>query len=489
MSTWRTTTGLTFDDVLLLPNRSYVLPRDVNTNTLLTRRIRLNIPLVSAAMDTVTESRLAIALAREGGIGIIHKNMPVSEQAAKVDRVKRSESVMIQNPVTLGPEKRVREVLEVMRRFGVSGVPIVDDNGKLVGILTHRDLLFETNLTRKVSELMTKDNLITAPPGTSLEEAKRILHRRRIEKLPIVDKNGILKGLMTVKDISKQAQFPHSCKDKFGRLRVGAAVGVSRDTFERAEALVQAGVDVLVIDTAHGHSHGVLNAVREVRKMFPRIDLVAGNVATAEATRELIARGVDAVKVGIGPGSICTTRVIAGVGVPQITAIQECARVAAPRKIPLIADGGVKYSGDVVKAIAAGADSVMIGNLFAGTEESPGETVLLEGRSYKVYRAMGSLGAMREGSKDRYFQEGIEESKKLVPEGIEGRVPYKGALAESVYQLVGGLRAGMGYCGAATIPELKRKARFIQITSAGLRESHPHDVTITKEPPNYEIPR
>jgi IMP dehydrogenase len=482
-------TGLTFDDVLLVPGKSSVLPREVDTSTWLTRHIRLNIPLVSAAMDTVTESRLAIALAREGGIGVIHKNMPIAEQASKVDRVKRSESVMIQNPVTLGPDRRVREALDVMRQFGVSGVPIVDERGRLVGILTSRDLLFEEDLGKRVSELMTTENLVTAPSGTSLAEAKKILHRHRKEKLPIVDKNRVLKGLITVKDICKREQFPRACKDKLGRLRVAAAVGVARDTFERAEALVKAEADALVVDTAHGHSRGVLETVRELRRAFPKIELIAGNVATAEATRELIARGVDAVKVGIGPGSICTTRVIAGVGVPQVTAIQECARVARARRIPLIADGGVKYSGDIVKAIAVGADSVMIGNLFAGTEESPGEMVLLEGRSYKVYRAMGSLGAMKEGSKDRYFQEGVEEAKKLVPEGIEGRVPYKGPLADSVYQLVGGLRSGMGYCGAATIRDLRRKARFIRITSAGLRESHPHDVTITKEPPNYEMPR
>ncbi len=479
--------AFTFDDVSLVPLYSEVLPSEVDTRTHLTSGIVLNIPIVSAAMDTVTESSLAIALAREGGIGIIHKNMTIEEQAAEVDRVKRSESGMISNPVTLRPDATVADALKIMARYKISGIPITDSEGKLVGILTNRDLRFLECLDIPVSEVMTKKNLITVPVGTTLEEAKKVLHRNRIEKLPVVDKDMKLKGLITVKDIKKQMEFPNACKDEEGRLRVGAAVGVSRDCMERVKALVAAGVDVIVVDSAHGHSKSVIKLVEKIKQCFEGIDLVAGNVVTAEATETLIKAGADGVKVGIGPGSICTTRVVAGVGVPQVTAIMECYKVASKYNIPLIADGGIKYSGDITKALAAGASSVMIGSLFAGTEESPGETILYEGRSYKVYRAMGSLSAMKEGSKDRYFQEGTEPHK-LVPEGIEGRVPYRGPLSSTVYQLVGGLRAGMGYCGARTIEELRTKARFVRITQAGLIESHPHDVTITKEAPNYRPP-
>lgn len=475
--------GLTFDDVLLIPAKSEVLPREVDTSTRLTERIRLNIPLMSAGMDTVTESRLAIAIAREGGIGVIHKNMSIEQQALEVDRVKRSEHGVITDPIYLTPDHTIADAEEIMSRYRISGVPITV-NGKLVGIITNRDLRFETDYRRKIAEVMTKDNLITAPVGTTLEEAKEILRRHKIEKLPIVDENFNLKGLITIKDIEKARQYPNAAKDEKGRLVVGAAVGVGKDMMERVEALVAAQVDVIVIDTAHGHSKGVIEAVKKIKAAFPDVDLIAGNVATAEATRELFEAGADAVKVGIGPGSICTTRVVAGIGVPQITAIYDCARAAAEYGKPIIADGGIKYSGDITKAIAAGADVVMIGSLFAGTEESPGEIEIYQGRSFKVYRGMGSLGAMKCGSKDRYFQ---EEEQKLVPEGVEGRVPYKGPLSETIFQLVGGLRAGMGYCGCRTIEELKTKTRFIRITTAGLRESHPHDVIITKEAPNYSL--
>ena len=476
--------GLTFDDVYLIPARSSVLPREVDVSTRLTRNIRLNIPLVSAAMDTVTESRMAIAIAREGGIGIIHRNMSVEKQAGEVEKVKRSESGMITNPVTLPPTAKVRQALEVMRRYHISGVPIVED-GKLVGILTNRDLRFERNLDQPVSAVMTT-KLVTAKEGISLDEAVEVLHRHRIEKLPVVDEKGNLKGLITVKDIEKRTQFPNACKDELGRLRVGAAVGVSPDLEERSAALVEQGVDVIVVDSAHGHSEGVLKAVEWLKSEYPDVDLIAGNVVTAEGTRDLIEAGADAVKVGVGPSAICTTRVVTGVGVPQITAIYECAQEADKYDIPIIADGGITQSGDITKALAAGASSVMIGYLFAGTEESPGETVIYHGRTFKVYRGMGSLEAMERGSKDRYFQEGIEPSK-LVPEGVEGRVPYKGSLSGFVYQLIGGLKAGMGYCGARNIEELRRNARFVEVTSAGVRESHPHDIIITKEAPNYRL--
>ncbi len=482
--------ALTFDDVLLIPQESNVLPRDVDVSTRLTREIKLNIPLVSAAMDTVTEARMAIALAREGGLGIIHKNMPIERQAGEVDQVKRSESGMINNPITLTPDKSIRDALELMRRYRISGIPIVEKtaNGeKLVGILTNRDLRFETNLDQRLSEVMTRENLITAPVGTTLEEAERKLQTHRIEKLLIVDEKGRLKGLITVKDIQKKKTHPNAAKDPHGRLRVGAAVGVAKDTLERAAALVQAEADVLVVDTAHGHSQGVMKTVQELRQAFPKIQLIAGNVATEEGALALIAAGIDAVKVGIGPGSICTTRVVAGVGVPQITAIMECVKACRRHDVPLIADGGIKQTGDVAKAIAAGADTVMMGNMLAGTEESPGDMIYLEGRSFKVYRAMGSLAAMRQGSSDRYFQEGETNLKKLVPEGIEGRVPYRGKISDIVYQITGGLRAAMGYVGAANIAELKSKARFLQITAAGLRESHPHDIIITHEAPNYKV--
>lgn len=478
--------ALTFDDVLLEPARSEVLPRDVDVSTYLTRDIRLNIPLVSSAMDTVTEARLAIAIAREGGIGIIHKNMSIERQAQEVDKVKRSESGIIVDPIFLSPEHRVADAVEIMERYHISGVPITDPEGHLIGIITNRDLRFEEDYSRPISEVMTKENLITAPVGTTLERAKEILKRHKVEKLPLVDEQGRLKGLITIKDIEKAKKYPNAAKDSVGRLRVGAAVGVAADTMERARALVKAGVDVLVVDTAHGHSRGVLETVARLKTEFPETPVIAGNVATAAGTEDLIAAGADAVKVGVGPGSICTTRVVAGVGVPQITAIWNAARAADKHGIPIIADGGIKFSGDITKALAAGASTVMIGNLFAGTEESPGETIIYQGRSYKVYRGMGSLGAMKEGSRDRYFQENVE---KLVPEGIEGRVPYKGPLAETVYQLIGGLRAGMGYCGAANLAELRQKARFVRVTSAGLRESHPHDVIITKEAPNYSVDR
>lgn len=473
--------GLTFDDVLLVPQRSEVLPKDVDLRTRLTKTITLNIPLASAAMDTVTEARMAIAIAREGGIGIIHKNMSIEEQAEQVDKVKRSEHGVIVDPFYLSPDHLVSDAVALMEKYHISGVPITE-NGKLVGIITNRDIRFETDFSKKIREVMTSENLITAPEGTTLEQAKEILRKYKIEKLPIVDEKGMLKGLITIKDIEKAIKYPNSAKDKNGRLLVGAAVGIARDTLERVEALVAAKVDVITVDTAHGHSVGVINMVKQIKKKFPDLQVIAGNVATAEATRELIEAGADCVKVGIGPGSICTTRVIAGVGVPQITAIMECAEEADKYGIPIIADGGIKYSGDIVKAIAAGASVVMVGNLLAGTEESPGETELYQGRRFKVYRGMGSLGAMAAGSKDRYFQ---EDAKKFVPEGVEGRVPFKGPLADTVYQLMGGLRAGMGYCGARTIEELRKNAKFIKITSAGLRESHPHDIYITKEAPNY----
>jgi IMP dehydrogenase len=472
--------GLTFDDVLLVPAYSEVLPHEVDTSTQLTKEIRLAVPILSAGMDTVTESRLAIAIAREGGLGVIHKNMSIERQASEIDRVKRSEHGVITDPISLSKDHLLADAEHLMQRYHISGVPIVE-NGRLIGIITNRDIRFESNLQRPIVEVMTKDNLVTAPVGTTLEEAKQILRAHKIEKLPLVDEHYNLRGLITIKDIEKTRQFPNATKDEHGRLRVGAAVGVGAGSMERAEALVAAGVDVLVVDTAHGHSAGVLRAVHQLRQRFPNVQLIAGNVATAAATIALIEAGADAVKVGIGPGSICTTRVVAGIGVPQVTAVLECALAAAPYGVPIIADGGIKYSGDIVKAIAAGADAVMLGNLLAGTEESPGETVIYQGRTYKVYRGMGSLGAMEQGSRDRYFQEDV---RKLVPEGIEGRVPYRGQLSDTIYQLVGGLRAGMGYTGSPDIARLKQ-AQMIRITPAGLSESHPHDVTITKEAPNY----
>lgn len=478
--------GLTFDDVLLLPARSDVLPKDVDTSTQLTRDIRIKIPIVSAAMDTVTEARLAIALAQEGGIGIIHKALSVAEQAMEVDKVKRSEAGMIVDPITIGPDNKIHEALEIMSRYRISGVPVTK-NEKLVGILTNRDLRFETRMDLKVSDVMTKEKLVTVPIGTTLDESINLLHQHRIEKLLVVDDEYRLKGLITIKDIEKRIKYPNACKDELGRLRVGAAVGVGKDQVERAKALIAAGADVLVVDTAHGHSFGVVDTVRALKKKYPEVQLIAGNIATASAVADLIAAGVDAVKVGIGPGSICTTRVVAGAGVPQITAIADCAREADKHGVPVIADGGIKFSGDITKAIAAGASSVMIGGLFAGTDESPGDTVIYQGRSYKVYRGMGSIGAMESGSKDRYFQEHETRTSKLVPEGIEGRVPYKGTLSDYVFQLIGGLRAGMGYTGSATIDDLRTKSHFIKISGAGLRESHVHDVVITREAPNYRM--
>jgi len=478
--------GYTFDDVLLVPNKSNVLPREVNVETKLTKKISLKIPILSAAMDTVTEFSLAIALAREGGVGIVHKNNTIQEQAEEIDKVKRSESGMILNPITLSPDRKISEALELMSRYRISGIPIVDGQ-KLVGILTNRDLRFETNLNKRVTSLMTKENLITVPVGTSLDAAEKILQKYRIEKLLVVDKDQRLKGLITVKDIQNRKKYPNASKDKHGRLLVGAAVGVARDTNERAAALIDTGIDVLVVDTAHGHSEGVVETVKLLKKNFPEMEIIAGNIATPQAVEDLIAAGVDAVKVGIGPGSICTTRVVAGTGVPQLTAIMNCAEVCKKHNISLIADGGIKQTGDIAKALAAGADSVMMGNMLAGTDESPGETILYEGRSYKVYRAMGSLRAMRGGRGDRYFQEGEFDVKKLVPEGVEGKIPYRGKVSDVVYQMMGGLRAAMGYCGATSIAELKEKAKFIRITSAGLQESHPHDVEITHESPNYMI--
>jgi len=481
-----TDSAITFDDVLLVPAKSSVLPREVDLKSRLTKNIKLNIPILSAAMDTVTETEMAIAMARVGGIGIIHKNMLIEEQANEVDKVKRSESGMILKPVTLTSEKKIKDAFEVMEKFRISGIPIIDNSGKLIGILTNRDLRFEVNPDTPVGEIMTKTNLITAPVGTDLEKAEIILQKFKIEKLPVVDKNGYLKGLITFKDIQKRKSFPYACKDKFGRLRVGAGLGITSDTMERAQELIHHGVDALVIDTAHGHSSGVLKMVKQIKPKF-NIDLIAGNVATSEAVEDLINAGADCIKVGIGAGSICTTRVIAGVGVPQLTAVMNCAETAEKYNIPIIADGGIKQTGDIPKAIAAGADTVMIGGMLAGTDETPGEKVLYEGRSYKVYRGMGSVEAMKKGSKDRYFQDMEDDIKKLVPEGIEGIVPYKGPLQDTIYQITGGLRAAMGYCGAKNIPEMKNKTKFVQITNSGLRESHPHDVKITKEPPNYSL--
>ncbi len=485
--TWETKfakEGLTFDDVLLVPRRSDVLPREADVSTKLGPNLQLNIPFLSAGMDTVTESALAIAIAREGGIGIIHKNMSVAQQAEEVDRVKRSESGVITNPFSLTPDHHVYDAEELMGKFRISGVPIVDESNKLVGILTNRDLRFVHDYSIKIKEVMTRENLVTAPVGTTLQEAEGILQKHKIEKLPLVDDAYQLKGLITIKDIEKAIQFPHAAKDAQGRLVVGAAVGISKDTFERAAALVEAEVDVLVVDSAHGAHVNIIETVRKLRQAYPKLLIVAGNVATAEATRELIEAGASVVKVGIGPGSICTTRIIAGIGVPQVTAIYDCANAAREYNVPIIADGGIKYSGDVTKAIAAGANAVMIGSLFAGTEESPGESEIFQGRRFKVYRGMGSIGAMKEGSKDRYFQ---ENESKLVPEGIEGRVAYKGPLKDTIHQLVGGLRSGMGYCGTKTIEELRLNTQFVRITGAGLRESHAHDVQITKEAPNYSM--
>lgn len=473
--------GLTFDDVLLVPQKSDVLPREVDLSTNLTKSLKLNIPLMSAGMDTVTEAKLAIAIAREGGVGVIHKNMSIQRQASEVDKVKRSEHGVITDPFYLSEDHKISDALELMSRYRISGVPITRE-GKLVGILTNRDLRFETDNSRPVSEVMTKENLITAPEDTTLKDAEKILKKYKIEKLPLVDSDFNLRGLITIKDIQKAIEFPNAAKDKNGRLLAGAAVGVTANMLERVKALVQAKVDLIVLDTAHGHSKGVLDSVCKIKEKYPDLQVIAGNVATAEATRDLIKAGADCVKVGIGPGSICTTRIVAGVGVPQVTAIIDCAEEADKYGIPIIGDGGIKFSGDIVKAIAAGASVVMIGSLFAGTEESPGETEIYQGRSYKVYRGMGSIGAMKCGSKDRYFQ---ENAKKLVPEGVEGRVPFKGPLSDTVFQLMGGLRAGMGYSGAPDIESLKKKGKFVTITSAGLRESHPHDIQITKESPNY----
>ncbi|HSM06283.1 MAG TPA: IMP dehydrogenase [Longimicrobiales bacterium] len=477
--------GLTFDDVLLVPGHSTVHPKDTDVRSLLTRNVVINLPLVSAAMDTVTESRMAIQMAREGGMGIIHKNMTLEVQAQEVDRVKRSESGMILRPITLGPDATLREAHALMARFSISGVPIVADGDRLVGIVTNRDLQFETNLDQPIQDVMTSQDLVTVPTGTTLEEAERVLHRHRIEKLPVVDGDGRLKGLITVKDIFKRRKYPDACKDEHGRLRVGAAIGASRADLDRARAVVEAGADVLVVDTAHGHSEGVLQAVARTKEAFPDAQLIAGNVGTAEGARALVERGVDAVKVGVGPGSICTTRVVTGVGLPQLTAIMDAVD-GVDGGVPVIADGGVRYSGDIVKALAAGAHSVMMGSMFAGTEESPGEAFLLEGRRFKTVRGMGSLSAMEEGSADRYFQEG-QEKRKLVPEGIEARVPYKGPVSDTLYQLVGGLRSGMGYVGAGSLEQLRGRASFIRVTTGGLRESHPHDVTITREAPNYHL--
>lgn len=476
--------GLTFDDILLIPQYSTIVPRQCVVATKFSRHISLNIPVVSAAMDTVTEAAMAIALAKEGGIGVIHKNMSIDEQQVQVQKVKRAESGMIMNPITVHEDTSIGVAQELMEKYSISGVVVVDKEKKIVGILTNRDIIFERNLAKLVKEIMTHEQLITAPEGTSLEQAQKILKKHRIEKLPIVDKSGRLKGLITIKDIIKKIEHPNATVDKMGRLRCAAAIGIDKKTLDRADALVEGEVDAIVIDTAHAHSKSVIDVARMVKKRFPNIDLVVGNIGTAEAAKELLKLDVDAFKVGIGPGSICTTRVVAGIGVPQVTAITECGRIARQENIPVIADGGIRYSGDIVKALACGATSVMIGNLFAGTEESPGATILLEGRRYKEYRAMGSLGAMPKGSADRYFQ---EAQKKFVPEGVEGRVPYRGFVKEVIFQLIGGLKSGMGYCGAKNIKELQRKARFMKVSSAGLRESHPHDITITKEAPNYEI--
>lgn len=479
--------GLTYDDVLLIPGASSVLPRDTKLATRLTRNITLNIPLISAAMDTVTESQMAIAMAREGGVGVLHKNMTIERQANEVKRVKRSESGMILDPITLTPISTVSEAKAMMAKYSIGGIPVVDERRKLLGIVTNRDLRFEPDAKATLEQIMTKAPLRTATIGTTLAQAEELLKQYKVEKLPVVDAEGYLRGLITFKDIKKKAAFPNACKDEHGRLRVGAAVGVTPDTMKRVNALVEAGVDFLVVDTAHGHSSGVIQMVKKIKTQHPHVEVIAGNVATAEGTRDLIEAGADAVKVGIGPGSICTTRVIAGVGVPQLWAVMQCAEAAHAYNVPIIADGGIKFTGDLPKAIAAGASTVMIGSLFAGVDESPGNTVLFEGRKFKIYRGMGSLGAMKDGSKDRYFQDAEDDIKKLVPEGIEGRVPYKGLLGEVVYQMKGGLQAAMGYCGCASIPELQSNARFIRITASGLRESHPHDVMVTEEAPNYSI--
>ncbi|MFH0733762.1 MAG: IMP dehydrogenase [bacterium] len=478
--------GVTFDDILLIPARSSVLPRETELTTYLTRNIKLNIPFLSAAMDTVTESKMAIAMATQGGIGFIHKNLSIEKQAEEVDRVKRSESGMIHEPITLKPMQTIDEALKIMGKYKVSGFPVIDDNNKLVGILTNRDLRFEPNLLLLVKDLMTKENLITAPAGTTLHEAESILQRYRIEKLPVVDKDKTLLGLITYKDIVKKKKYPNACKDDFGRLRVGAAIGVTANYMDRVDALIKANVDVITMDTAHGHSEGVIKTLKLIRQKYSDIQLVVGNIVTGEAALELVEAGADAVKVGIGAGSICTTRIVAGVGIPQVSAILNVYKALKDKNIPIIADGGIKQTGDIAKAIAAGADTVMIGGMFAGVEEAPGEEVLFEGRSFKVYRGMGSLESMKHGSKDRYFQDMEDDVKKLVPEGVEGRVPYRGPLSDTIYQLIGGLRASMGYCGAKTIEDLKRNARFVKISNAGLRESHPHDVIITKESPNYQ---
>ncbi|CEN80431.1 IMP dehydrogenase [Paraclostridium sordellii] len=474
--------GLTFDDVLLVPQKSEVLPKDVSTQTQLTKTIKLNIPLMSAGMDTVTESKMAISMARQGGIGIIHKNMSIEDQALEVDKVKRSESGVIVDPFFLSKEHTIKDADDIMARYKISGVPIVDEDNKLIGIITNRDIKFEDDFTKKVDQVMTSENLVTAREGINLVEAQQILKKHKIEKLPIIDEEGHLKGLITIKDIEKKIQYPNSAKDAQGRLLCGAALGISADLMDRVDALVKANVDVVVLDSAHGHSMGVINALKKVKERYPKLQVIAGNVATAAATEDLIKAGADCVKVGIGPGSICTTRVVAGIGVPQVTAVMDCAEVGHKYGVPVIADGGIKYSGDIVKALAAGASICMMGSMFAGTEESPGETVLYRGRSYKTYRGMGSIGAMEKGSKDRYFQ---NDAKKLVPEGVEGMVAYKGKAEDIVYQMIGGIRAGMGYCGAATIKDLMESSEFIKITSASLKESHPHDITITKEAPNY----
>jgi IMP dehydrogenase len=477
--------GITFDDVLLIPRYSEVLPRETSLKTRITKNITLNIPVISAAMDTVTESEMAIALAREGGIGIVHKNMSIKAQADEVDKVKRSESGMIRNPITLKADNTALDALTLMAKYKIAGFPVIDDSGGLIGIATNRDLRFKTNGSQLISELMTKDNIVTAPLGTTLEEAEQILEKHRIEKLPVVDENGQLQGLITFKDIQKKKKYPNACKDELGRLRVGAAVGIAGETMDRVKALHEAGVDIVIIDTAHGHSRGVLDMIRAVKSTFPTLQIIGGNIGTADAAKAMIEAGADGVKVGIGPGSICTTRIIAGVGVPQLTAIMEAASEAHKHGVPVIADGGIKQTGDVAKAIAAGADCVMIGGMLAGHEESPGEKILLEGRAYKMYRGMGSLGAMQQGSADRYFQDMEDGLAKLVPEGIEGRVPFKGNASDTIYQLTGGLRASMGYCGCGTISELQEHARFVKITGAGLKESHPHDVVVTKASPNY----
>ncbi len=474
--------GLTFDDVLLVPQKSEVLPQNVRTETYLTKKIKLNIPLMSAGMDTVTESKMAISMARQGGIGIIHKNMTIEEQALEVDKVKRSESGVIVDPFYLSKNHTIKDADDIMGRYKISGVPIVDEDNKLIGIITNRDIKFEDDMTKSIEDAMTKENLVTAREGIDLVEAQAILKKHKIEKLPIVDDEGHLKGLITIKDIEKKIQYPNSAKDAHGRLLCGAAVGIGSDLIERVTALVKANVDVVVLDSAHGHSKGVMNAVTRIKEVYPELQVIAGNVATAEATEDLIKAGADCVKVGIGPGSICTTRVVAGIGVPQLTAVMDCAEVASKYNIPIIADGGIKYSGDIVKALAGGASVCMMGSMFAGTEESPGETVLYQGRSYKTYRGMGSIAAMEKGSKDRYFQ---SDAKKLVPEGVEGMVPYKGKVEDIIFQMIGGIRSGLGYCGSATIVDLQEKAQFVKITAASLKESHPHDITISKEAPNY----